>query len=149
MNRFGLPLVPSMLALWLLNFGIRLFVLKLSDVTEVGLYSLGSRVASAIVLLLTAFRAAWPAFAYSIDDDDEAKRSYAYVLTYLLFVASWAALALGLLSPWVVTLLATPEFYESSEVVAPLAFAAVAFGGLHRRLDRDSDGRSARSSTGW
>jgi O-antigen/teichoic acid export membrane protein len=119
-----------MLALWLLNFGNRLFILQLSDVSEVGLYSLGSRVASAILLLLTAFRAAWPAFAYSIDDDDEAKRSYAYVLTYLLLVASWAALALGLLSPWIVRFLATPEFYESSEVVAPLAFAAVAFGGF-------------------
>ena len=58
MNRFGLPLVPSMLALWMLNFGDRFFILKLADASEVGVYSIGSRIASAMVLLLTAFRAA-------------------------------------------------------------------------------------------
>ena len=55
-----------------------------------------------MVLLLTAFRIAWPAFAYSIEDDSEARRTYAFVLTYLVVVASWLALALGLLAPWLV-----------------------------------------------
>jgi O-antigen/teichoic acid export membrane protein len=130
MNRFGLPLVPSMLALWTLNFGDRFFILKLADASEVGVYSIGSRIASAMVLLLTAFRAAWPAFAYSIEDDERARRAYSYVLTYLLFVASWAALALGLLAPWIVEWLTTPAFYDASDVVALLAFGAVAFGGF-------------------
>jgi O-antigen/teichoic acid export membrane protein len=147
MNRFGLPLVPSMLALWLLNFGDRIFLLQLSDVSEVGLYSIGARIASAMVLLLTAFRAAWPAFAYSIDDDEEAKRSYAYVLTYLLFIASWVALGLGLLAPWIVRLLATPKFYDSAEVVAPLAFSGVAFGGFI--VVSIALGRTKRTQFNW
>lgn len=130
MNRFGLPLVPSMLALWMLNFGDRFFILKLADASEVGVYSIGSRIASAMVLLLTAFRGAWPAFAFSIEDDERARRAYSYVLTYLLFVASWAALALGLLAPWIVEWLTTPAFYDASDVVALLAFGAVAFGGF-------------------
>ena len=46
------------------------------------------RIASAIVFLMIAFRTAWPAFAYSIEDDREARRTYAFVLTYLLFVCS-------------------------------------------------------------
>jgi O-antigen/teichoic acid export membrane protein len=147
MNRFGLPLVPSMLALWLLNFGDRIFLLKLSDVSEVGLYSIGARIASAMVLLLTAFRAAWPAFAYSIEDDHEAKRSYAYVLTYLLFVASWAALALGLLAPWIVQALTTPKYHDSAEVVAPLAFGGVAFGGFI--VVSIALGRTKRTQFNW
>jgi len=130
MNRFGLPLVPSMLALWMLNFGDRFFILKLADASDVGVYAIGSRIASAMVLLLTAFRAAWPAFAFSIEDDDRARRAYSFVLTYLLFVASWAALALGLLAPWIVEWLTTPAFYEASDVIALLAFGAVAFGGF-------------------
>src|SRR5206468_3398569 len=66
MNRFGLPLVPSALALWAINFIDRLFLVKLASASEVGLYSIGVRVSSATVLLLTAFRTAWPAFAGSI-----------------------------------------------------------------------------------
>ena len=99
MNRFGIPLVPTALFLWVTNFSDRFFLVKLADVSEAGLYSVGVRVASAMVLLLTAFRMAWPAFAYSINDEREARRTYAYVLTYLTVVTAWVALALTLLSP--------------------------------------------------
>ena len=84
MNRFGIPLVPTALFLWVTNFSDRLFLVELADTSEVGLYSVGVRIASAMVLLLTAFRLAWPAFAYSIEDDREARRTYAFVLTYLV-----------------------------------------------------------------
>ena len=70
MNHFGLPLVPSALFLWVTNFSDRFFLVKLTDTSEVGLYSVGVRIASAMVLLLTAFRMAWPAFAYSIKSDE-------------------------------------------------------------------------------
>jgi O-antigen/teichoic acid export membrane protein len=128
MNRFGMPLVPSALFLWVLNFSDRFFLVKLAGAREVGLYSIGVRMASAIILFLAAFRTAWPAFAYSIEDDAEAKRTYSFVLTYIVVVTSWMALALGVLAPWLVRLLTTEEFYSAERVVAPLAFAAAAFG---------------------
>src|ERR1041385_6808748 len=128
MNRFGLPLVPSAVALWLTNFSDRFFLVKLADAHEVGLYSIGVRVASAIVLLLTAFRMAWPAFAYSVDDDREAERTYSFVLTYVVYVCCWLALALGLLAPWIVKLITTRPFYPAQNVVAPLAFGGAPFG---------------------
>ncbi|RDI74237.1 Polysaccharide biosynthesis protein [Gaiella occulta] len=129
MNRFGMPLVPSALLLWVTNFSDRIFLVKLAGPDEVGLYSVGVRIASAMVLLLTAFRTAWPAFAYSIRGDDEAKLTYRWVLTYLVVLTTWVATALALLSPWLVGWLAAPKFAESSRVVGPLAFAAVAFAG--------------------
>jgi O-antigen/teichoic acid export membrane protein len=129
MNRFGWPLVPSALALWVTNFSDRLFLVKLSGAEEVGLYSIGVRIASVIVLFLTAFRTAWPAFAYSIEDDTEARRTYGFVLTYLLALVSWLALTLGLLSPWLVRLLTTSAFYSGHRPVALLAFAGVAQAG--------------------
>src|SRR6476620_11756308 len=63
MNRFGLPLVPSALALWAITFIDRLFVGAYKGVAEVGVYSLAVRVSSVIVFLMIAFRLAWPAFA--------------------------------------------------------------------------------------
>ena len=129
MNRFGMPLVPAQLAIWTLNFVDRVFIAKYHGQTEVGHYSIGVRIASATLLLLTAFRLAWPAFAYSIEDEDEAKRTYGYVLTYVLFVTCWASLALAVLAPWLVRLLTgRPEFYEGYRVVGMLSFSAVAWG---------------------
>src|SRR3712207_5430285 len=131
MQRFGLPLVPAALALIAVNFSDRFFLSHLTDLAEVGRYELGVRIASAMVLLLTAFRTAWPAFAYSIEDEGEARRTYGFVLTYLVALASWVALALGLLAPWLVQVLApaNDEFWPGARVVAPLAFAAAAYAG--------------------
>ncbi|OFW53795.1 MAG: hypothetical protein A2146_08340 [Actinobacteria bacterium RBG_16_67_10] len=129
MNRFGLPLVPSALFLWVTTFSDRFFLVKLADAEEVGLYSVGVRIASAIALLLTAFRTAWPAVGYSIEDDREAGRTYAFVLTYLVLITSWVATGLALLSPWLVGWIAAPSFSSASTVVGPLAFAVVPFAG--------------------
>jgi O-antigen/teichoic acid export membrane protein len=147
MNRFGLPLVPSALALWLTNFSDRFFLVKLADPHEVGLYSIGVRIASAILLLLTAFRMAWPAFAYSIEDDREAQRTYSFVLTYVVFVTCWLALALGLLAPWLVRLITTEPFYPAQDVVALLSFGAAAFGAYV--VVQIGTGRARRTGTNW
>jgi O-antigen/teichoic acid export membrane protein len=147
MNRFGMPLVPSALFLWALNFSDRFFLVKLAGAREVGLYSIGVRMASAIILFLAAFRTAWPAFAYSIEDDSEAKRTYSFVLTYIVVVTSWMALALGALAPWLVRLLTTEDFYAAERVVAPLAFAAVAFGAYIVVVI--GIGRARRTRSNW
>jgi O-antigen/teichoic acid export membrane protein len=148
MNKFGLPLVPSALFLWVTNFSDRIFLVKLADVHEVGLYSVGVRIASALVLLLTAFRLAWPAFAYSIEDDAAARRTYAYVLTYLVVVTTWVATGLALLSPWIVRWITSKPDYESaSRVVGPLAFSTVAFAGY--MVVAIGVGRSRRTQFNW
>jgi O-antigen/teichoic acid export membrane protein len=148
MNRCGMPLVPSQIAIWTLNFSDRFFIAKFKNQTEVGHYSIGSRVASAILLLLVAFRTAWPAFAYSIEDDREAKRTYGFVLTYLLFVMCWASTALGLLAPWLVrALTGRAEFHEGARVVALLSFAAAAWGAY--TVVVIGIGRARRTQFNW
>jgi O-antigen/teichoic acid export membrane protein len=130
MNRFGLPLVPSALALWAIALLSRLFINAYKGQAEVGIFSLAVRIASVIVFLMTAFQLAWPAFAYSIRDDNAAKRTYAYVLTYLLFITCWMSLALGALAPWLVDLLApNGHFSRSAEAVPILCFATAAYSG--------------------
>ena len=142
MNRFGVPLVPAALALIAMNLGDRFFLNHFAGIEEVGRYEIGVRIASAMVLLITAFRTAWPAFAYSIEDDAEAKRTYAYVLTYLVALASWLALALGVLSPWLVRLLATPDVLRGR----PRRRAARVRRRRLRRLHRDGDRRRPREA---
>jgi O-antigen/teichoic acid export membrane protein/glycosyltransferase involved in cell wall biosynthesis len=147
MNRFGLPLVPAAMFMWVTNFSDRFLLGQWADQHEVGLYSVGVQISSAMVLLLTAFRTAWPAFAYSIESDAEASETYGWVLTYLTLVTSWIATALGLLSPWIVTVLAESEFAPASRVVAPLAFASVALGGYI--VVSIGVGRSRRTGFNW
>jgi O-antigen/teichoic acid export membrane protein len=129
MQHFGMPLVPSALALWTINFVDREFVSWYKGNAEVGVYSAAVKIASLITFVMVAFRTAWPAFAYSIEDDREAKRTYSFVLTYLLALTSWAALALGALAPWWVRLLTDPRYQRADKGVALLAFAGAVYAG--------------------
>jgi O-antigen/teichoic acid export membrane protein len=135
-NRFGLPLVPSALALWVTNLGDRFMIVwllpKHEALSQAGLYALAVNIGSVMVLIFTAFQTAWPAFAYSISEEKDAKRAYAYVLTYLMLLASWAAIGLSLLAPWIVQILAPtkPSFWPASEAVPALAYSSVFYAGF-------------------
>ena len=149
MNRFGLPLVPSALALWAISFVDRLFVNAFKGLSEAGVYSLAVRASSVVVFVMIAFRLAWPAFAYSIEDDTAAKRTYSFVLTYLLFICSWISLALGALAPWIVKILApsSPAFHRADEAVGLLAFATTAYAGY--TVLAIGIGRARRTQFNW
>jgi O-antigen/teichoic acid export membrane protein len=152
MNRFGIPLMAAALAMWVTNFGDRLMLSKLlhghDAVVQVGQYSLANKISSAMVLVFTAFQVAWPAFAYSIEDEGEAKRTYSYVLTYLMFVAAWAAVGLSLFAPWIVHLLGRKHGYWPAENAVPaLAYSSVFFAGFI--VVTIATGRARRTQFNW
>ena len=147
MQRFGLPLVPSGLALWVIDLSDRFFLVRMKGLGETGLYSVGVRVSTAILLLLIAVRTAWPGFAYSIRDDQEAKRTYGFVLTYVLYLSCWMSLALSLLAPWIVRLLTVPALYPGSRVVPLLVFGGTAFIAFN--LMSIGIGRAKRTQFNW
>ena len=147
MQKFGMPLVPSALALWTINFVDREFVVWYKGLPEAGIYSAAVKIASVITFVMVAFRTAWPAFAYSIEDDREAKRTYAFVLTYLLTFASWVALALGALAPWWTQLLTSPHYQRAEKGVALLAFAGAVYAGY--TVLAIGSGRARRTQLNW
>jgi O-antigen/teichoic acid export membrane protein len=152
MNKFGVPLMGAALAVWVTNFGDRLMLSKLLHgqyrLTELGQYSLANKITSAMVLLFTAFQIAWPAFAYSIEDEGEAKRAFSFVLTYLLLIASWAAVGLSLFAPWIVRFLGRqPSYWPAAEAIPALSFASVFFAGFI--VVTVGAGRTKRTGFNW
>lgn len=148
MQKFGMPLVPSALALWAITWIDREFVAWYRNAGEVGVYSVAVKIASIITFLMVAFRTAWPAFAYSIEDDREARRTYSFVLTYLLAAVSWCALALGALAPWWVRLLTSrPGYLRAEKGVALLAFSFALYAGY--TVLAIGSGRARRTQLNW
>lgn len=152
LNRFGLPLMGAALALWVTNFGDRLMLSKLvhgfNRLNEVGQYSLANKISGAMVLLFTAFQIAWPAFAYSIEDEKEAKRAYSFVLTYLMFIAAWVAIALSLFGHWIVRGLAQKHGYWPADSAIPaLAYSSVFYAGF--TVVTIATGRTRQTQFNW
>ncbi|HEV7400663.1 MAG TPA: oligosaccharide flippase family protein [Solirubrobacterales bacterium] len=125
--RFGLPTMPAELSLYLLNFVDRLIIVHLAGLPEAGLYSLAVKFAQGVNVLVRGFQLAWPPLAYSIRDDDKARRIYAVVVT--LFAAGCAFVVTGmwLLSRWIVRALAAPKFFDSYEAIGLITTAVTLY----------------------
>lgn len=121
MWRFGLPTMPAELSLYSLSFIDRIILVRLAGLAEAGLYALAMKFAQGINVLVRGFQLAWPPLAYSIRDDDEARNAYALIVTWFMAVCTFAVVGLWLLAPWLVRLLAAPEFFEANEVIGLLA----------------------------
>jgi O-antigen/teichoic acid export membrane protein len=125
--RFGLPTMPAEASLYLLNFVDRLIILRSAGAGAVGLYSLAVKFAQAINVLVRGFQLAWPPLAYSIRDDDEARRAYAVVVTLFVTGCAFVVTGMWLFSRWIVRALAAPEFFGSYEAIGLIATAVTLY----------------------
>jgi len=119
--RFGMPTMPAELSLYSLNLIDRVLLVRYAGLAEAGLYSLGVKFAQGVNVLARGFQLAWPPLAYSIRDDEEARRAYAAIVTWFAAGCTFFVTGLWLLSRWIVRALAAPEFYGSFKVVGLIA----------------------------
>ncbi len=125
--RFGLPTMPAEVSLYLLNFVDRLIIVRSLGLAEAGLYSLAVKFAQGVNVLVRGFQLAWPPLAYSIRDDDEARRTYATVVTLFVAGCAFAVTGMWLFSRWMVRALAAPEFFDSYEVIGLISTAVTLY----------------------
>jgi O-antigen/teichoic acid export membrane protein len=127
MLRFGLPTMPAELSLYALNFIDRIVLVRFVGLAAAGLYSLAVKFSQVVTVFVRAFNLAWPPLAYSIRDDDEARRVYAFIVTYFLLLAAFVVLALSLEARWVARALAAPAFFDSYKAVPLVATGATLY----------------------
>ena len=127
MVRFGLPTMPAELTLYSLNFIDRILIVRLAGLAEAGLYALAIKFAQGLNVLARGFQLAFPPLAYSIADDDEARRAYSLIVTWFAAVCAFGVAGLWLLSRQLVDLLAAPEFFEAHEAIGLLATAVALY----------------------
>jgi O-antigen/teichoic acid export membrane protein len=125
--RFGLPTMPAEVSLYLLNFADRLIITRSLGLAEAGLYSVGVKFAQAVNVLVRGFQLAWPPLAYSIRDDDEARRAYATVITLFLAGCTWLVVGLWLLSTYLIRFFVAPKFFDAYEVIGLVAAAVTLY----------------------
>lgn len=125
--RFGLPTMPAEVSLYLLNFVDRLIIVRSLGLAEAGLYSLAVKFAQAVNVLVRGFQLAWPPLAYSIRDDDEARRAYATIVTLFVAGCAWVVAGMWLFSRWIVRALAAPDFFASYEAIGLISTAVTLY----------------------
>ncbi|MEM7349859.1 MAG: oligosaccharide flippase family protein [Acidobacteriota bacterium] len=129
--RFGLLLVPVMLATWVIDMSDR-YVLRLyTSLEEIAVYGVGYKIGMVLQMAIVwPFQLAWPAVSFSISKRSDHLQSYARVLTYLLAALTFGWLGLALLSRAGLTALVGENYAEAYRLVLPVALAYV-FNGIH------------------
>ncbi len=129
---YSLPLMPANIALWALNLADRIQVQRLAGHQELGTYSVAARVAVPVLVLMGAFQTAWAPFAHDVrgqEGDDQAKRTYASVLTYWSVVMGWGLVAISLTAPPYIGYFLPKNTQGAMPVVTLLAAGTVLYGG--------------------
>jgi O-antigen/teichoic acid export membrane protein len=131
--RFSLPLMPTNVAIWALNFADRLQVQRLASPVQLGEYSAAAKVAAGMIVFLAAFQAAWTPFAHAVrgeEGDEIAKQTYREVLTFWSIAMGWGLSALTLASaPYIA--LTFPESSRDSIPIVPLLASGVVLYGAY------------------
>lgn len=137
--KFGLPTVPAVLFAMVVALGDRFLVKHFFDQATVGIYSAGYKIGMIMALMVTAFRFAWHPFFLSISDQENAKETFARILTLFLIFGSFVFLLVSLLAPPVLTLdfngkaIITPQYADGLRII-PLILLAYLFQGVYVNL---------------
>ncbi|MCW2950675.1 MAG: polysaccharide biosynthesis protein [Thermoleophilia bacterium] len=146
MFAFALPTIPMAVAYQSLTLIDRSVIRhEGGGLDALGVYALAARFAGVVMLVVTALQLSWQPFAYSIEDDAEAKHSFAIVTTWFAAVMGWLVAGLALLADPVVKLMAPPDYAEAARVVPLLALGT----GIYGAYFLVGIGASRVKRTGW
>lgn len=128
MLKFGLPLVAGGVASWLLLTIDKIFLRSFSTLSELGIYSVASIIASAVGIMSGIFTTVWTPTVYKWvaegSDLSKVDSIIEYVLAAVIFIMCMA----GLFS-WIVVLV-LPEMYSSVQYIVVLCMLPPLFYAL-------------------
>jgi O-antigen/teichoic acid export membrane protein len=127
--KFGIPLIPTLLSLWVLDLSDRFFLQYFRGLSEVGIYSLGYKYASIVSLPIVAFSLAWPQVLLSIAKRPDARKTVGRIFTYFILVTTFMALSLSIFSKDIIRMVSTAEFHDAYRIVWYVALGYVFYGG--------------------
>jgi O-antigen/teichoic acid export membrane protein len=128
MLRYSFPLIPAGLSYWVVHLSWSYFIRGFSSTAEVGLYQVGTYIASVVALVTSAFQQAWGPFAMSIQKHPDAKKVYADVFLAYFWVAFLLSTALCLFSPEILIVFTTKAYQGASRITGILSFGYALIG---------------------
>lgn len=123
---FSLPLKLATLGSFYLAFGDRYFLNLFTDLSQVGIYSLGYKFGF-IFLILTwdPFQKMWDSEKYAIYKKDNAIETFQNVFLYLSSFLIFSGLGISLFTKDLLKIMSNPEFHPAYEIAPIIIFAYI------------------------
>jgi len=114
--KIGLPLVPTFLIYWIYNSTDRIMITNMLGTSQLGIYSIGARVAQISQLVYSAFAGGWQYFAFSTMRDEDQVDLVSRVFEYLGIISFVAFLAIVPFNNLIFSLLFKGDYVKGSTV---------------------------------
>lgn len=124
--RYSTPFIPTLLIAWVLGFSSRLFIEHYHEMSDVGFYSMGYKLASVITLFSGAVSMAFQPIFYKLaaSSGDE-KSTLIQTTSYVVYALLLASLIYSLFLPEIVTYFIGSQYHGVEDVVLVLVFGNV------------------------
>jgi O-antigen/teichoic acid export membrane protein len=126
--RFGAPLVPAGLAMYVMSTSDRWFVQHYHGEAALGVYAVGAKFALIMALAIETFRKAWWPIAMDAMHGDDGPATYRTISRLFMGLGVAAVVYLAFLSPWLVRWMTAPAFHDAWPVVGVLAWQSLFYG---------------------
>jgi O-antigen/teichoic acid export membrane protein len=123
---FGLPLLPFLLGTWALNVSDRIVLDGLVSREALGLYTLGYQFGVLLNIIAMALNNAWQPFFYQNAAEGGNDALIGTFITYQVALMVLLALAVALLAPEVIRIMAAPAYWSAATIVPWIAAGYVA-----------------------
>ncbi len=126
--RFGVPLIPGAIAMYVLNSSDRLFIAHFHGKEELGFYAVGNKLALGLLLFVEPFRKAWWPIAMDALHKTEGPTLIAFISRAYLAVGAALVVSLTAFSPILAKWFLAPQYFEAYLIIGILAWKTLFFG---------------------
>jgi O-antigen/teichoic acid export membrane protein len=131
MLSFGIPQVPNVLAMWVLQLSDRYLLAQLRSLDETARYAVAYSLGLAVSIVVVApFSLAWPTAMYAVARRDDARQQFRLIFTASGLLFLFLAFVFSIVGVVLLNSL-FPAAYHSAAVVIPLVSESMAFYGMY------------------
>ena len=125
--QFGLPLVPAAVSIYFLQYVDRYMIVNMLGLESLGLYSVGIRISTVIMLVFSGFQMAWGPFIFANYKNPAIHLILTKTFVTLMISTLLLTVSFTLFSPELLFLIANPV-YENAYIYVPyLMFTSFLF----------------------
>lgn len=126
--KYSLPLVPAVLATWILNMSDRYIINYFHGEWEVGLYGIAARFGTIISLFANGVYMSYTTFAYDKKGEADAKEQYSRILNAFVFLLLLICITGSVYSKEIVGIMTEASYKESYKMMAPILWSQLLYG---------------------
>lgn len=127
---YGFPLIGTGIAVWILNSSDRYFLAHYLDLSAVGIYAVGAKLAAIVGIVGGALQMSWGPFAMDIQYEKNAKDIYSKVFQLFFIANILLILGISMFAIDILKVFTQPDFY-SAKAVVPFLCTSVFFSSAY------------------